>query len=514
VPQRMISVFLSLSGADSAFVESVYRRLPEGLAHYYPQTFTNGEQLIRAMEDRVGQSSIFVLFASKSSASSHWVNFEIERARVQSITRSNFRLFVFPIDTQVRRADLPTWMSEYWIPNAGLTTLDVARYIRNAVIVDSTAALPTGKGLGRGSFTDSAIQQLTQSIVNAGQAPNVLIFPGVVGIGRRTAAKQFLETGFHAARDLTRGPELSLPQFADLEDIYRALRQEIEPSFSVERFPPELEAFRQLGMNEQVNEVYRNLKHFFSLGQAVFAVTRNGIFQDGGYFKPWVPILFNTMSKDSSSKLCIISNRIAHENELRKHPNVLQFVVPALADDDIRSIIVAMLPIFGAIPVLPSDVTIRAIGGHPAIAKIASRLIARQGPTVFENDPHGLHLIQEDILGESLDVDALSIIEAEILSVLSWLPQLAANDLSELFVLRHGLSKPDVAICMNGLMLSCLVVSSGDNLTIGAPLRAYFRRHYGYGSQELRTALFENLNGTRRIRGRKPARNFLTHSFS
>ena len=76
MPQRMISVFLSLSGADSAFVQSVYRRLPEGLAHYYPQTFTNGEQLIRAMEERVEQSSFFALFASKASATSHWVNFE------------------------------------------------------------------------------------------------------------------------------------------------------------------------------------------------------------------------------------------------------------------------------------------------------------------------------------------------------------------------------------------------------------------------------------------------------
>jgi hypothetical protein len=67
----------------------------------------------------------------------------------------------------------------------------------------------------------------------------------------------------------------------------------------------------------------------------------------------------------------------------------------------------------GATPVLPSDGTIRAIGGHPAIAKVASRLIARQGPTVFEHDPRGLHLIQEDILRESLDVAALSTVEAE-----------------------------------------------------------------------------------------------------
>ena len=266
-----------------------------------------------------------------------------------------------------------------------------------------------------------------------------------------------------------------------------------------------------------MQEIYDSLRHFFSLGQTVFAVTRNGIFQDRGVLKPWMPVLFDLLSRDRSGKLCIISNRLAHENELRPHPNVLQFSVPPLADEDIKSIIVAMLPIFGAVPALPGDETIRAIGGHPAIAKIASRLIARQGPTVFEDDPHGLHLIQEDILCESLDVAALSNMEAEILSVLSWLPQLPANDLSELFVARHGVSKTEVSRCLNGLMLSCLVVSSGDNLLISSPVRTYFRRNYGYGSHELRKVLFEYLKSkweASHQRDEKLARNCLTRLFS
>ena len=152
-----------------------------------------------------------------------------------------------------------------------------------------------------------------------------------------------------------------------------------------------------------------------------------------------------------------------------------------------------MLPLFGATPTLPSDETIRAIGGHPAIAKIASSALARQGSTIFSEDPRGLHLIQEDILRESLDVRQLSSIDGEILSVLSWLPQLPANDISDLFTSRHGLSKPEVAVVINNLMLSCVILSHGDNLSISAPVRAYFRRNYGYGSRELRGILFEYL---------------------
>ena len=262
----MISVFLSLAGSDKAYVDSVYRRLPEGLAHYYPVTFANGEHLIEAMQRRVGQATIFVLFASRASAKSHWVNFEIERARIQSITSPQFRLLVFPTDNDVSVNDLPTWVREYWIPNAGYTTLDVSRYIRHSIVTQSIAFLPAGKGLGRGAFTDLAIQLLTQNIVDRGSPPNVFIFAGVNGIGRRTAARRFLEAAFPATPELLFGPELQMPQFADLDDFYRGLRKEIDPSFSIERFGPDLEVFRRLSIVEQVNELSRNLRHFFSLG--------------------------------------------------------------------------------------------------------------------------------------------------------------------------------------------------------------------------------------------------------
>ena len=184
----MITAFLSFSGEDKTFVEQVHSRLPDGLVYFYPLSFTNGENLIRAMEERVGKARIFVLFASRASAKSHWVNFEIERSRIQAITNSSFRIFVFPIDREVTRSDLPQWMSDFWIANAGQTTRDIARYVRNAIMLQAILSSPTGKGYGRGQFTDSAVQAMTQVMVDTGATPNVLIFAGVSGIGRRTAA--------------------------------------------------------------------------------------------------------------------------------------------------------------------------------------------------------------------------------------------------------------------------------------------------------------------------------------
>jgi hypothetical protein len=47
------TVFLSLSSTDVRFVTDVHKLLPAGLAHFYPRSFANGENLITAMEQRV-----------------------------------------------------------------------------------------------------------------------------------------------------------------------------------------------------------------------------------------------------------------------------------------------------------------------------------------------------------------------------------------------------------------------------------------------------------------------------
>lgn len=80
---------------DSLFVESVHKNLPDGLAYFYPKSFENGENLISAMEERVGQSRLFILFASRASVNSVWVNFEIDRARIAKIKDRTFKYLVF-----------------------------------------------------------------------------------------------------------------------------------------------------------------------------------------------------------------------------------------------------------------------------------------------------------------------------------------------------------------------------------------------------------------------------------
>lgn len=487
------TVFLSLAGTNEAFVAGVQEHLPAGLAYFYPQSFANGENLISAMEARVPSASVFVLFASKISSTSVWVNFELNRARLETIRHRNFRILIFPIDGHVTHRDLPEWMREYWIPGAGQSSRDIARYIRSVLEAISLGQLKSANIFGRGNLLDLTIRQLQESVFLNARTPNILIFAGNEGIGRRTVSREFFRRGFPGLPDLNVGPEFSLPQFADLEDLYRSLRQEIEPKFSISGFTQDLLIFRGLSIEEQAGEISSNISRFADLGQAVTIVTGNGIFEDRGVLKTWAPRLFSALALQPAAKLCLVTNRLLHENELRPHSNVLQFSVPALADADIRALMIAAAEDYDRAPQLPSGSIITAIGGHPQIAKLTARLIAQQGAAVVDHDPRKLYDMQEEILSESLGFDRLTDIEKDIMSVLSWVPHLSSDILADVIVGSQTVSNEAFSNSLSSLERGCLISSTGPAYAIAAPVRSLFRRKYGFGSVELRASFAKSL---------------------
>ena len=446
-----------------------------------------------AMERRIEGTSLFVLFASKASAASGPVRFEIDRMRLNQAKSRAVRLLVFPIDREVALSDLPPWVQEHWVGKPGLSARDIARHITRVVDGMSSATLKSHQVMGRGALLDAMLADLQDERLLSGQKPNVLVFAGNEGIGRRTLRTSFLNKAYPALMDLNVGPEFDLPQFADLADIYRALRQEIETDFSAIAFQSDLATFQRLDLAAQTQEIANCLDHFGELGQAVSVVTGNGLFEDKGLLKPWAAALFSALSGRRCVKLCVISNRMLHENERRPLPNVIQFHVPALTDQAIRSIMIAAADDRGLKPQLPKPFVIASIGGHPQIAKATARLILRQGTAVLNDDQRELFALQEEILARCLDFSNLSNIERDVLSLLSWVPHLASALMRNCIVVRRGGAPEAFAETLASLERGCLIQVSGPNYLISPPMRALFRRKHGLGSNELRRAFAECL---------------------
>jgi hypothetical protein len=106
---------------------------------------------------------------------------------------------------------------------------------------------------------------------------------------------------------------------------------------------------------------------------------------------------------------------------------------------------------------------------------------------VVDGDPRQLIDIQEQVLAESLSFDTLTPVERDILSILSWVPQLNGQMLANVIVEHHRTTVQQLSDTIEYLMAGCLMQISGPNYLISAPIRGMFRRKHGYGSVELRT---------------------------
>ncbi|MCW0221189.1 MAG: TIR domain-containing protein [Prosthecobacter sp.] len=475
-------VFLSLSGKDENYVETVSRHLPDGLAIFYKRSFENGQNLIEAMEQGVESSSVFVFFASQEAIDSCWVKFEIDRARIQKIMRPNIRILVFPLLKSVTPSMLPEWMREFWISNAGQAPKDVARYIRN-ILKLAPIAPPAlvADVFGRGQLLDFARQRMMAAVALTSAVPNVFIFAGIAGIGRRTFASYFMKESLQALPQLNFGPVLQLPQFADLRDLYRGLRAEVETDFSAERYERDLNAFEAMQPAEQVVEVVESLSHFAELGQAVFAITGSGLFEDRGQLKSWAAHLFEQLANKPNIKLCLVSNRQLREEFLIQYVNVLQIKVPELKDADIKALMTATSLLYGIAPVSPNAVLVQSIGGHPDVARAAIRLIAQKGMQYLEKKPSTLFSIQEEVLSENLEVALLTQVQQEVLCILSWVPSLSGKITEEVIKARHKISEIEFAEALEDLILGCLVLVVENSFAISPAIRIMFRRKFGHG---------------------------------
>lgn len=222
-------------------------------------------------------------------------------------------------------------------------------------------------------------------------------------------------------------------------------------------------------------------------------VIGQGLYEDRGDLKPWAQTFLAHSSKYAAIKLCLVTGRQLRSRDFRPLVTVQQIDVAALEDADIKTLILETIPIFGGATELPNDTVIRSIGGHPTVARAVARLVALRGPVVVDGDAKQVFDIQEEILSESLGFDTLKPIERDVLSILSWVPQLSSEMTSEIVRLHHNISKEEFSDTIDYLMAGCLMQISGPNYLIARPIRGMFRRKHGYGSVELRSAFAAHL---------------------
>jgi thioredoxin-like negative regulator of GroEL len=470
------SIFLSLSFVDEEFVSSVYDRLPRGFARYFRTSFDRGEDLIAAMERNLDASEVFVLFASRAALKSFAVAFEIDGARQRAIFGKVKRVLVFPIESGLTFTDLPGWLQGSWVPNAGEAASDIARYLTTLLLEpDRGLSVAAPAVEGRGVTVDAARRLAAVHLQRHRASPRVYIFPGISGIGRRTFAAYYLRQGLGAEAGLPFGPSIQLSAQAELIDLYRALRVEINPGIPTQVLAGEQAAFLGLNQEDQIGEIMRIMSHFSSLRQAVTLVTAAGLFEDGATPKAWVAPLLKAVP--DGQILIVVSNLQFRTEYVDDLENAVQMRIGELSSDDIRTLMIFTASLLEVEDFKISDRLVEAIGGHPDVANAAVRLAKQRGTAILERDPRQLFNVQRSIIGDSLRPEALSGPSRLILDVLGWLPVLGSDLLENIIVGELSVPQEEFNSAIESLVLGCLIYANGPRLVIANSVRQLYRRY-------------------------------------
>jgi tetratricopeptide (TPR) repeat protein len=445
------------------------------------------------MEEHIKLAAIFVLFASKKSIESSWVNFEVEQARFEKITKENFQILVFPASTDFELKDLPNWMQRAWVDNKRRSAKDVARYISSIILSAPFRGDPQiFTPRGRGQLLDQFDTKFSYQLRDIEKTPNVLVFSGIPRIGRRTFARMAVEHAYPALPRLPTGPTIEFNIWSDSADFYVRLRDIMDDGLSLDVIRATREAFDALQPHQKTTELVRSLGHFSDLGEAVFVLFQAGLFDGSGNLQSWVAELFDELASHKDILLVIITPRSIDEGDILSRRHVLQLSVPALRNEAIESIFINTCSALGSRINRINPTLLNIIGGHPDLARAAARLASQIGQEQVVSTPGTLFDFQDGLLKNNLSDTHLSPLQKAILVLLSWVPRLPSFVVRDI-VMDGQASDSEFANAVRGLLLGCLIEYANEDISIASPIRYYVRRKFGQGTTQLLAGLATRL---------------------
>ena len=174
--------FLSHSSRDAELVRAVGSQLGRPFVRLDYYNFAGGDEFLAAIDEALADSALFVLFASRHSLDSLWVDVEVDSARYELKLGRLRKCLVCIMDDTLQVADLPSWLRRF-------------KYVR------SRAAKPIAR-IVRGEIDDLMRERQHEFFVNrtresealqdaiapssGSMPPTAFAVVGLDGIGRRT----------------------------------------------------------------------------------------------------------------------------------------------------------------------------------------------------------------------------------------------------------------------------------------------------------------------------------------
>jgi len=465
-----MKAFLSHSSKDKEFIRSISEILGRQYCVFAEKSFDTGTDFKKSIEDSLDESSVFVLFASKNSLKSIWVEFEIEEAWYQRLKNKLSMSLVYLIDSSVEITSLPGWLKRASIRKANVPQV-IARDIRHHLddlLLERQSPYFTGRS--------SDIESLEQALTPLGDLtpPHSFLISGLPGIGRRTLVKHTIP----ALLQLRKFVEIRVGEGDTINDICTSIADKIEPYNTIEGLKAIVSVIRSMSDDLALQRIERNLVSLNTAGELPILVDDGGFMDEEGHLRGEIQQLINSIQNTNEVYVSFITWR---------RPTVeIQTPLPVihlkpLGDSETKRLL-KLLARQSNLDVLAEQIDELAeyIGGYPPAAYFVVQLCKDYGIELMLREKQSLTHFTSTVFLRHFTKLGLSRSEKRILRLLASYSSLPLGTITE--ILNIDINELD-KLLIRMVDLALVIPNDCSHYRIADPISDASMRAFGYLTQ-------------------------------
>lgn len=373
----MGKAFLSHSSKDKSFVKKVADDLGSALCHYDERTFEPSGESAGEILEALNNSRVFVLFLSKNSLASSWVEKEILYAKHLFFSGQIKEVSIFPLD-ETARDKLDPWLRPFVVQTLRSPTLAALR-IRSQI--DTGQHTHPARFIGRDAPLSELKDRLTEHSLNKHSA---ILLSGINGIGKRRLAKRAYEDLFPFLP--RHWIEIELGNYEGESVLYERLLELFTAPTDWESAKTTTDNFLNLTAHERTNALSKLLYEVETSKQVIVLIlTHEGINAEGN-LADWLLSAMRA-TKTSYPVLAVSSPRSPSPRAINSIPDIPYIKVNSLEERHARQLFDLLCEDLGlSVPEHIRHKVISLVGGHPALLELSAKLIKQVGAERFNID--------------------------------------------------------------------------------------------------------------------------------
>lgn len=294
-----MKAFLSHNSFDKDFVEKVYEELGGAKAIYDVKSFENNSDLVYEIRHKMKEAGIYVLFLSKASLESGWVNDEIDFAKELKSNSFLKQVLVFQLD-DTGWSNLNEWLRRYVVNALPSPKAVAARILSELEKHESTIDIGC---LGR----EADEKKISQLIWNSNEVPPYIFMSGPDGIGRKTLIKKIYDNLYSGI--LINNMTVVLDDYFDLSDLYRQLL-DFSSNWRVSDYINQMNIFTELSDNDKINKISLLIKKItVDYKQAMIIDLSSSVYTSADEVNPYLLKLMDSLKGYDYPYVIFISKR-------------------------------------------------------------------------------------------------------------------------------------------------------------------------------------------------------------